>query len=102
MSANLLTLVEAGPLIAAAAVPSIAWALASLGKTVVQERSRTARLAAALKDSAPAERGEILRAWGQLESARPAEVVDAAPEEERLAWFRRLFRGGRGTEPGKD
>ena len=102
MSANLLT--EAGSLIAAAvlAIPSTAWALVSLGKTVVQERSRTARLAAALKDSAPAERGEILRAWGQLESARPAEVVDAAPEEERLAWFRRLFRGGRGTEPGKD
>lgn len=97
MSVNLLT--EAGSLIAAAvvAIPSTAWALVSFGKTVVQERSRTARLTAVLKDSAPAERSEIMRAWGQWESGRPAEVVDEAPEE-RPSWIRRVLR--RGTDPG--
>ncbi|HEX6342948.1 hypothetical protein [Umezawaea sp.] len=87
------------------AVASATWALASVCKTVVRERSRTARFTVALKDSAPGERAAILRAWVQVESGRaddPAEDEEPSPDGTRLAWVRRLLPGGRGTEPGKE
>ena len=78
MAANLLG--EAGSVIAVVGVAfsSISWALASLVKKIVEERSRTARFTAALKGSKPHERGEIIRAWGQLESRRAGELGEAS------------------------
>lgn len=60
--------------LAAAAISSITRSLVALCQTLIQERSRTTRLIAALKDSPPRQRAEIIRACGHLET-RPTKPV---------------------------
>jgi hypothetical protein len=46
-------------------------ALASVLRTWIKQRSRTRRLARALKDSSPKHRSEIIRAWSEFEGKDP-------------------------------
>jgi hypothetical protein len=94
--------------LAAAAVSSITRSLVSLGKKMVEERSRTARFNAALKDSTPQQRAEIILACGSLEGGCAGELTTGDPEEvpppslKRISLAARSLRGGRDTEPGKE
>ena len=111
MPANLLTdAVWLVPVLAlaAAAVSSITRSLVSLGKKIVEERSRTTRFNTALKDSTPQQRAEIILACGSLEGGRASELTTGEPEEvppaslERLSLVARSLRDGHETEPGKE
>jgi hypothetical protein len=111
MSANLLT--DAGWLVpvltlAAAAVSSITRSLVSLGKKIVEERSRTARFNTALRDSTPPQRAEIILACGSLEGGRGNEPITGEPKEapplppERFSLVADSPRVGHETEQGKE
>ncbi|MBV9144225.1 MAG: hypothetical protein JO115_25450 [Pseudonocardiales bacterium] len=94
--------------LAVAAVSSITRSLVSLGKKIVEERSRTARFTMALKDSTPQQRSKIIIAYGSLEGGRASEPTTGESEEalpsspERFSLVARSLRGGRETEPGKE
>lgn len=93
--------------LAAAAVSSITRSLVSLCRKVVEERSRTARFNAALKDSTPQQRAVIILACGQLEGGFASEPTTGEAEEppppspERFSLVARFLRGGRQIERGK-
>jgi hypothetical protein len=94
--------------LAVTAAPSITRSLVSLGKKIVEERSRTARFNTALKDSTPPQRAEIILAYGSLEKGRASELTTREPEKvpppssERFSLVARSLRGGPETEPGKE
>ncbi|WNV86455.1 hypothetical protein [Umezawaea sp. Da 62-37] len=94
--------------VAAAMLSSIIRPLVSLLKMMVRERSRTTRFDMALKDSTPDERGEIIRACGQLEANCPHEPTIEEPEtapptqSARLPLLNRLLQSARETDPRKD
>ena len=112
MPANLLTdptLLMPALALAAAAVSSITRSLVSLGKKMVQERSRTARFNTALKVSTPQQRAEIILACSQLEGGRPSDLTTGEAEEapppspERFSLVAPSYvRGGRETELEKE
>jgi hypothetical protein len=111
MPANLLTdAVWLVPVLAlaTAAVSSITRSLVSLGKKILEERSRTVRFNTALKDSTPQQRAEIILACGSLEVGRANEPTAGEPEEaappspERFSLVFHSLRGERETEPWKE
>jgi hypothetical protein len=72
MSVQLLT--QAHPI---ATVAVLALAAASVLKLLIKERARNARLNAALKDSSPSQRPEIILAASRFEGATAGETPDA-------------------------
>jgi hypothetical protein len=101
MPVNILT--DAAWLALAAA--TVTRSLVSLGKTMVEERSRTARFNTALKDSTPPQRAEIIESLtgGRASKVTTGESEDAPPPSpERFSLVARLLRDGRETEPGKE